>query len=310
MLARTAAANRGLQITERDVVLCVLPMAFHFVVSILLYMRAGATLVLMPDFLADVTLQTANRHRATVLYATPLHIQLLAALAPPARFETMRRVISTSSALAPDTARAFLERHGLAVEQAYGIIEVGLPLMNCDRAHDRPEALGIPLPDFEVAILDDARRQVPDGTLGELAMRGPGMFSAYVSPPRRRDEVLHDGWFLTGDLARREADGLIVLGGRAKSVINIAGNKVFPEEVERVLCLHTQIAEARVWGRPHPRLGEAVIADVVQRDPKAALDVEALLRHCRAHLSPHKVPLLVNAVDAIDRTQSGKVCRS
>jgi long-chain acyl-CoA synthetase len=124
--------------------------------------------------------------------------------------------MSVSSRLDPQAARDFLARYHVPVAQGYGIIEVGLPIMNIAEAAEHPEAIGRPLPGFEAAILDDAVRPVSVGETGQLALRGPGMFAGYLSPPRRRDEVLRDGWFLTGDLAHRDVAGRIVLDGRPR----------------------------------------------------------------------------------------------
>ena len=104
-----------------------------------------------------------------------------------------------------------------------------------------------------------------EGETGQLALRGPGMFSGYLNPPRSRAEVLHDGWFLTGDLAHRDSGGRIVLDGRTSSVIHVAGHKVFPEEVAAVLDHHPAVLRSRVSARPHPQMGEAIHAEVQLR---------------------------------------------
>jgi acyl-CoA synthetase (AMP-forming)/AMP-acid ligase II len=311
VLERISAANRGLALSCEDTVVWVLPMAFHFFVSIVLYLQVGATIAICPDHLAETLLNVTRRQGGTFVYASPLHYRLLAADASGRRAPTLRRAVSTSAALAPQTAQAFLERYGLPITQAYGIIEVGLPLINLDHALDRPESIGRPLPDYEVAILDENLRPVPSGSVGELALRGPGMFDAYMSPPRLRREVLRGGWFLTGDLARQDADGLVTLVGRCKAMINVAGNKVFPEEVEDVLNMHPCVALARVSARTHPQMGEVVHADIVL-SPSAGgreIEVEQLLAFCRQRLSSYKVPQSVAFVESIEETPSGKVRR-
>jgi acyl-CoA synthetase (AMP-forming)/AMP-acid ligase II len=96
-------------------------------------------------------------------------------------------------------------------------------------------------------IVDDEMKPLAEGETGQLALRGPGMFSGYLNPPRSREEVLHDGWFLTGDLAHRDSGGRIVLDGRTSSVIHVAGHKVFPEEVAAVLDQHPAVLRSRVF---------------------------------------------------------------
>ncbi len=308
VLARARAANAGLGLTCADRVLWVLPMAYHFYVSILLYLEAGAAIIVGPDYLAGSILDAALAHNATFLYVAPMHVRLLTAdSSGRALPRSLRRVMSVSSYLHPQVARNFLARYGLPVSQGYGIIEVGLPIMNITEAAEHPEAVGRPLPGFEAAVLDDALRPAPSGETGQLALRGPGMFAGYLSPPRRREEVLSEGWFLTGDLAHRDAAGRIVLDGRTSSVVHVAGLKVFPEEVAAVLDQHPAVLRSRVTARPHTQLGEAVHADVQLRNGNSKGLSEDILAFCRHRLSNHKVPASLAFVAELELTASGKV---
>ena len=150
-------------------------------------------------------------------------------------------------------------------------------------------------------------KPVPEGETGQLALRGPGMFAGYLSPPRRRDEVLREGWFLTGDLAHRDDAGRIVLDGRTSSVIHVAGHKVFPEEVAAVLDQHPAVLRSRVTTRPHPQLGEVVHAEVQLRRGSPPTTSEDILAFCRRRLSNHKVPTSLDFVAELNLTSSGKV---
>jgi long-chain acyl-CoA synthetase len=307
ILERTAAANRALQLGTADTVLCVLPMAYHFFVSILLYLRYGATLAICRQHLAQVLIAEANRHRATFLYAAPMHCRWLAADESGTGFSHLKRVVSTSMSLDSETARRFLERYGLPISQAYGIIEVGLPIANLDRARDKPGSVGRPLPDYEIKILGDDFQPLPTGQLGQLAVRGPGMFSAYLAPPAHRDEILHDGWFLSTDFARLDADGDITIAGRSVSVINVAGEKIFPEEVQEILNLHPAVTSSRAFGRKAPHTGEAVHAEVVLESGEGETSTGEITSFCRKHLSGFKVPQSVTVVESIAQTPSGKI---
>lgn len=308
VLERTRAANTGLGLTCEDTVLWVLPMAYHFYVSILLYLEVGAAIVVSADYLAESILDAAWRHNTTFLYVTPMHVRLLTAegsgrALPP----SLRRVMSVSSHLHPQAARDFLTKYRVPVAQGYGIIEVGLPIMNIEEAAEHPEAIGRPLATFDAAILDETMRPVPEGETGQLALRGPGMFAGYLSPPRRRDEVLREGWFMTGDLAHRDDAGRIVLDGRTSSVIHVAGHKVFPEEVAAVLDQHPSVLRSRVASRPHPQLGEAVHAEVQLRRGSPPTTSEDILAFCRRRLSNQKVPTTLDFVAELNLTSSGKV---
>jgi acyl-coenzyme A synthetase/AMP-(fatty) acid ligase len=307
VLERTRAANSGLQLTHEDKILWVLPMAYHFYVSIILYLEAGATVLASGDYLAESILDSAAQHAATFLYVTPMHVRMLNSeksgrALPP----SVKGVMSVSAKLNPQSARDFHARYKIPVSQGYGIIEVGLPIMNVAEAAEHPEAIGRPVSSFEAKIVHDGMQPVAGGETGQLALRGPGMFSGYLKPPRSRAEILHDGWFLTGDLAHRDSGGLIVLDGRTSSVIHVAGHKVFPEEVAAVLDSHPAVLRSRVFGRQHPQWGEAVFAEAQLRNGTPATS-EELLTWCRKRLSSQKIPVTIEFVPEISMTSSGKV---
>jgi acyl-coenzyme A synthetase/AMP-(fatty) acid ligase len=138
---RTEAANKGLRLNSSDRILWVLPMAYHFIVSILLYVRYGVGLIVCEDFLAENLLNRANDYKATVLYGAPLHIRLLAKTKGDARFTSLQRVVSTTTGIGAEICKAFFERHGIPVIQALGIIEVGIPLINGTDAARNPVPL-------------------------------------------------------------------------------------------------------------------------------------------------------------------------
>jgi len=308
VLERTKAANSGLKLTSDDKILWVLPMAYHFYVSIILYLEIGATVIVNSDFLAENILDAAAKHQATFLYVTPMHIRMLngeksGRTLPP----SLHRVMSVSSRLDPKAARDFHARYHVPVSQGFGIIEVGLPIMNIAEAEEHPEAIGRPVPGFEAIVVNEAMEPVPGGETGQLALRGPGMFSGYLNPPRLRDEILHDGWFLTGDLAHRDSGGRIVLDGRTSSVIHIAGHKVFPEEIAGVLDQHPAVLRSRVFSQPHPQFGEAICAEVQLRNGHSPGISEDILAFCRRQLSSHKVPTSLEFVSEVSMTTSGKV---
>lgn len=308
VLERTRAANSGLGLTSEDKILWVLPMAYHFYVSIILYLEAGATVIVSADYLAGSLLETAAKHEATFLYLAPMHIRMLNS-DPSGRGlpPSLRRVMSVSSKLHPQSALDFLAKFQVPVSQGYGIIEVGLPIMNITEAAEHPEAIGRPVAGFEAKIVDEALQPLAEGQTGQLALRGPGMFSGYLNPPRPRAEVLHDGWFLTGDLAHRDSGGRIVLDGRTSSVMHVAGHKVFPEEVAAVLDHHPAVLRSRVSARAHPQMGEAVHAEVQLRPGHAAITGEEIIAFCRRRLSSQKVPATLEIVGEISTTTSGKV---
>lgn len=304
---RVVAANVGLGLGPTDRVLWLLPMAYHFAVSVLLYLEVGAAIVFGNSLRASATAGIAREHGVTFLYGSPWHIRRLAEL--PAGHDlpaSLRQAVSTTTALDADAATLFRQRHGLGVRQAFGIIEAGLPLLSRGLP-DEPVGCFEIQPAFQVVALSPLGEPVSRGVAGELAVRGPGLLDAYLSPWRPRDQVLTNGWFRSGDVARVEDDGAVQLLGRLKDVINVGGVKVFPLEVEAVLSAHPSVKACRVHGAPDPRTGEQVVAEVQVSD--AAVDGAALAAWCAERLAPLKRPAAFTFLAALPMTPSGKVRR-
>jgi long-chain acyl-CoA synthetase len=303
LLARVQACNQKLGIGPGDRVIWTLPMAHHFAVSIVLYLLHGATTVLEDSHLGADVYRTLKQQRGTVLYGSPFHYALLAGLSEGGRVESLRLAVSTAAALSEQVARDFYASYGVPLTQGMGIIEVGLPLLNVQEALEKPESVGRPQPGFKVRLARE------EGGVGELYLKGPGWFDAYLSPWMLREEVLQDGWFATGDLARQDADGAFFLVGRTKSVINVGGMKCFPEEVEAVLGSHPGVKEARVSAMAHATFGWVPSAEIVPVDLNHPPRSGELMGWCRKELSGYKVPMRYSMVAEIPKTASGKVQR-
>ncbi|MCU0797855.1 MAG: fatty acid--CoA ligase family protein, partial [Akkermansiaceae bacterium] len=220
---------------------------------------------------------------------------------------SLRLPVATAAALPESTARAFEARFRQPIIQGLGIIEVGLSVLNLDAPSAKPSALGKPLPDYEVRLLDDTDHEVPDGTPGEFHVRGPGLLDAYLVP--WNPAPLKDGFFASGDLVTRDAEGHLTLVGRKKSVINVAGMKVFPEEIEACLDAHPAVRRSRVSPIDHPHMGQIPVAEIIPTDPSQPPAPAALQKHCRSTLSAYKVPLRFRIVEELPLTASGKLRR-
>ncbi|MEY4917614.1 MAG: hypothetical protein RL616_1527 [Verrucomicrobiota bacterium] len=300
---RVLAANSAFQISENDTIIWCLPMAHHFLITIVLYLNVGATVVLARHVTAKPFLEAVNKWRGTVLYAAPFHFSLLARDNSPAQIESVRLAVTTTCALPQEVAAQFHKRFGKTLLPALGIIELGLVALNATDPLGRWNSVGKPIAAFEVKILSPDEHGV-----GEVAVRGPGICDAYAAPWQARENILRDGWFITGDLGRFDADGFLFLLSRKTAVINLAGRKVFPEEIEAILDQHPAIKESRVFGRVHPHLGEVVEAEIVLRAPDAS--IENLSHFCRAHLAAYKIPTRFHTVPALPRTPvTGKLLR-
>ena len=299
LLERIQAANDGLQITSSDRVVWILPMAHHFAVSIILYLWRGATTIIVKSHLAEEVLSDARKHGGTVLYGSPFHHGLLAVEPSQRSWPELRLAVSTAAPLPSETASAFYQRYGIPLTQGLGVIEVGLSFLNLYQSRYKPNSIGKPLPRYEAEL-----RQ------GQLFIRGPGMFDAYLSPWKTRSEILEDGWFRTGDMARLDSDGDFFLEGRAHSVINVAGMKCFPEEVEAILVGHPEVQQVRVSGRAHPKLGAVPVADIIPTQMGNLPSLASLFSLCRTSLARYKIPIEFRFVENLPLTPSGKIKRT
>jgi acyl-coenzyme A synthetase/AMP-(fatty) acid ligase len=306
---RIIAANEGLQLNETDKVLWVLPMAFHFVVSIILYIKYGSAIIISDELYADSILEEANRHKATLLYASPIHYRLLVVSAGNSKFTSLKKAICTSAGIERSIITDFEQKYGIPLTQAFGIIEIGLPIINTNNSKDHINSTGKALASYRVTILDDELNSTPPNTIGMLAIKGPGMFSGYLWPIQTIESVLQRSWFITGDIAQISEDGYITISGRKKSIINISGNKVFPEEVENILKLHPLIMDARVYRGSHPVTGETVEAELILKRNSNLTQTE-ITAFCRDHLASIKIPQKVVFVKEIPKTKTGKTIRS
>jgi len=306
IVERTDAADKGLKITSDDTVLWVLSMSFHFVVTILLFLRRGATIVLCVHRFPESLIEGITTHKGTFIYASPFHYNMISraeTLAGDA-LKDIRMAVSTAMKLPENIADAFSSKFGFELTEAYGIIEVGLPFVRLSGGNEKRGSVGKPLPDFAIRL----DRKDAEG-VGEINIKGKGMLDAYYSPWQGREDILVDGWFRTGDLGRIDKDGFLFIVGRDKDVINFVGMKVFAQEVEAVLNQHPGIQESLVYGAAHPIYGQLPMAKVILREGVDAPNLGELRKYCYQHLAQYKVPKDFEFVTELPKTASGKIKR-
>ena len=313
--SRTEAANDALKITEKDRVLWLLPMAHHFAVTIMLFLRKGCTIDISVDSVQEEIVEKLLGGKITFVYATPYHYSNMIRAAENIKkrekgkkikiSDSVRMLISTAMPLNKELFAKFANVFGRFLNQAYGIIECGLPFVNTRADSKNGTTVGRYLPKYEVrlALLDE------NDSSGEILIKGEGFFDAYYDPWCPQDMALsRGGWFHTGDIGRFLPGGYLEIIGRKKSVINFLGLKIFPEKVENILNSHPQVLESRVIGRKHPEFGEIPHAEIIPDDTKQ-IDEINLMKHCAARLASHEVPQTFETVQEIPRTRSGKIKR-
>ena len=348
IVERTEAANSAFDLGESDRALWILPMAHHFAATIMLFLRKGCSFEIAVDATPERLLARLADGSATFAYATPYHYAKLAAAAErlgsdaPKIADSVKLLVSTAMALPEETAARFADVFGRRLNQALGIIECGLPCVNVDPGVDDALSVGTPTAGFAVEVDFDDSTTIPsrsgsddDGMtcgkrvpgndeaenddspehssqIGEVLIKGPGLFDAYLSPWTPLSEALDsDGFFHTGDLGFFGTDGKLRLTGRSKNVINFLGLKVFPERVEAVLNSHPGIRESRVSASPVKDFGEVPVAEFVPESVSEAPipNPVDLTRFCAASLAAHEIPQEFVPVESLPKTPSGKIKR-
>ena len=303
IIQRTQAANQGLKIKAGEQIIWVLSMSFHFVVTILLFLRRGSTIILSNRSFPQSLLQSLNRYQPTFIYASPLHYHLLTSLnVSKERLSRVRLAVSTAIKLPAEIAKKFNRKFGFPLAESYGIIELGLPFTNTSNDPAKLGSVGKILPGYKLKILDPDEQGI-----GQILLKGKGMFDAYFSPWRSSRKASSNGWFNTGDLGRLDQDGYLFILGRKKQMINFNGMKIFPFEIENILNNHPLVKEAYVYGKAHPEYGQLPAAKIHLNSKPAGKEEQALREFCYQHLAAYKVPKEFEFVDALPRTMSGKI---
>jgi long-chain acyl-CoA synthetase len=277
-------------------------------------LSAAATLLVFPRFHAGSVARAVGAHRATRLFGVPtMFIALLGDdEGRRADYGHLRACRTNAAPLPPAVKAAFDGLVGREVlVEGYGLTETS-PLTHAnppDRA--RAGSIGIPLPDTDACIVDLATGvPVAAGAPGELLIRGPQVMRGYWRRPDETRQALGGGWFRTGDVATMDAEGYFAIVDRKKDVINTAGFKVWPREVEEALYEHPAVRLAAVVGVPDDYRGEAVKAYVVLRpEDGGRTSAEDVLRFCRERLTAYKVPRVVEFRSELPLTATGKLLR-
>jgi long-chain acyl-CoA synthetase len=222
----------------------------------------------------------------------------------------MKLSVAGGMAVQHVVAQRWKERTGVPIVEGYGLTETSpVAIANPLDIKEWSGTIGVPIPSTDAAILDDAGRPVPLGTVGEICLKGPQVMKGYWNRPDETAKAFtEDGWLRTGDMGVMDERGSIRITDRKKDMIIVSGFKVFPNEIEDVVTLHPGVLEAAAIGVPDARAGEAVKIVVVRADP--ALSEADLLAHCKQHLTGYKMPRYVEfRSEPLPKTNVGKILR-
>ena len=298
-------------LTSGDHILTVLPF-FHvggLNIQTTPALHHGATVTIHSRFTPDTTLATIERGRPTLTVLVPATIQAVTEHPGWATTDlSSLRAISTGSTVVPPHLIERFTARGVPVLQVYGSTETCPVAIYTRLGGDlsRVGSTGLPGLCCEAAVIDDTGTELPANTPGEIVVRGPNLFHEYWGNEQATREALHDGWYRTGDIGLRDADGYFFVHDRKKNLIISGGENIYPAEVERVLLEHPDVVECGVIGRPDPRWDEVPIAYVIKRSG-CLIDAEALKAHVLTQLARFKVPREIVFVDELPRTALGKV---
>jgi crotonobetaine/carnitine-CoA ligase len=303
-----------LQPDER--VLCALPL-YH--VNALFYslgsaLVAGASVVIAKRFSASQFWHTIAEHGVT---HTTIMVALAGILAarPRSEFLPHKLRVVNGSGFTEETHRIFREAFGVhTIIEGYGMSEIPSAFGNPYEGPRKLASMGLPAthpirsPWVEVRLLDERRVEVEAGASGELAVRTPNLMLGYYRDPDLTASAFHDGWFMTGDIVRRDEDGYFFFVGRSNDIIRRRGENISGAELDRVIGEHPAVAEAAVIAVDAEFGGDEIMAIVVRR-PGAVVEADEVRRWCAEHLSAHKVPRYVVFRDALPHTPTHKVAK-
>ncbi|HEU4976607.1 MAG TPA: long-chain fatty acid--CoA ligase [Baekduia sp.] len=300
-----------------DVMFGCLPLFHTFGQSVALNgtFLSGGTIVLQPRFEPEAALRLMVEHGVTSFLGVPtMYMALLAAAREGVELPRLKLAVSGGAPLPVATLEAFVERFGVDVREGYGLSEtsptatVNQPLLGIE-----PGSIGHPIWGVEVEIADaDADDRIvllePD-EVGEIVIRGHNVFAGYHERPEATAAAIVDGWFRSGDLGTKDAQGFIRIVDRKKDLILRGGYNVYPREVEEVLVRHPAVDQVAVVGVPHPTHGEEVLAVVVPAPGRPRPEAEELLAWVGERVARHKRPRLLRFVDELPLGPSRKVLK-
>jgi long-chain acyl-CoA synthetase len=296
-----------------EVYLCVLPLFHSFGQTVIMNagLAQGGTLLLQPRFEPRTALRLLHRGGVTFFAGVPtMYWALLEALGDePGDTHVLRMAVSGGASLPVELMSRFNARFGTAVLEGYGLSETS-PVTTFNPASDpRAGSIGRPIWGVDCKLVDECWNEISGaGEVGEIAIRGHNVMQGYYKRPEATAEVMNDGWFRTGDLARRDGDGYYYIVDRAKDMIIRGGFNIYPREIEEMLMQHSAVSLVAVAGVPHPTHGEEVKAYII-RHPGSPIDAEELIGWAKQRLASYKYPRLVEFCDTLPMTSTGKILK-
>ena len=315
-LGRNCAATGSTlaKLSKDDVLLGALPLFHSFGQTCTMNssVESGATVTMLPRFDPEKALEIIARDRVTIFQGVPTmyNAMLHADSADTADTSTLRLCMSGGAAMPAELMRAFEEKFGCIVLEGYGLSETSpVASFNHPDRDRKPGSIGTPIAGVEMKLVDDQGKDVPQGEIGEIVIRGHNIMKCYWEREEATAEAINDdGWFHSGDMGKVDEDGYFFIVDRKKELIIRGGYNVYPREVEEILYEHPAVQEAAVVGVPDEALGEEVGAAVVLKKGADA-DADELKAYVKEQVAAYKYPRKLWFLDELPKGPTGKILK-
>ncbi|MFH1351000.1 MAG: long-chain fatty acid--CoA ligase [Pseudomonadota bacterium] len=296
---------------ETDTQLITLPLFHSFGIFAVYYsIYTGGTIVLVGRFDPEIVLELIDKFQVSIFCNVPPMLLSLLTVSNPERFDlrSLRHCLCGAAVLPVEVLERVKKFLGVNVVDGYGCTESFGMIVPPQVGVYRYGSIGVPLPVQEIRLVDEEGQDVPVGEVGEIVSRGPLLMKGYWRKPEETAEAIRNGWFHTGDLAKKDEEGFYYIVGRKKDMIISSGFNIYPKEIEELLYQHPKIADATVIGIPHEYKGETVKACIVLKEGMEATQ-EEIIHYCRDKLAVFKAPTVVEFREDLPRNPSGKVLK-
>ena len=315
LIANAHQISKWLGFTETDRLLTVMPLFHMNAVSVttMSALFAGGSTVVTPRFSASRFWQIISDYQITSFGSVATMLSMLLSTYPdgtPAGLKTdqLRFAMCGSAPVPAEVLRRFEETFKCLVIEGYGLSESTCrSTFNPPDQRRRPGSCGLPIGN-EMRVVDDDDREVPDGELGELVLRGENVLKGYYKNDAANTTAFRNGWFHTGDIGYRDAEGFYYIVDRKSDMIIRGGENIYPREIDEVLYQHSDIAEAAALGVPDDLYGEEVAAVIVLK-PGASSSEQEIIDYCKSRLADYKCPKTVRFVEDIPKGPTGKLLK-
>jgi long-chain acyl-CoA synthetase len=303
------AVMSGMNAGERA--MCILPL-FHVngqVVTILMPMQGGGSMILTEGFSPKTFFENLARYRATTFSGVPTVYSIMLNLPGADRYDlsSLRMCVCGAAPMPVEVFTQFEEKFNAKIVEGYGLSEgTCASTINPVEGKRKVGSIGLPFPGQDIRIVDDDGHQRPAGQVGEIVISGRNVMKGYYKNPEATAQTIRNGWLYTGDLGYCDDEGYFYIVGRKKEMIIRGGVNIYPQEIEEVLYQHPKVKEATVIGMPDPIWGEEVGACLILKEGEL-WDAEGAIAYCRERLADFKCPRRVFFVDSFPKTATGKI---